>query len=59
MILDLLLTGFIALGKILIFLEHQFFHLCNGNNNYVLYELIYGKRGFWPSQDSNVNCISI
>lgn len=38
MILDLLLTGFIALGKILIFLEHQFFHLCNGNNNYVLYE---------------------
>lgn len=54
MIPDLLLIGFIALGKILIFLEHQFSYLYNGNNNYVfmmvvLYELIYGKCGFWPS----------
>lgn len=38
MIPDLLLTGLIALGKILIFLENQFSHLCNGNNNYVFYE---------------------
>lgn len=37
MISDLPLSGFIALGKVLIFLELWFSHLRNGNNNYMFF----------------------
>lgn len=51
------LPGFIALGKILIFLEPRFSHLHNGNSKYILFlRLLWDPFPLWVSA---VQCLSL